>query len=55
MAHVAVMRAARPGMMEYELEATFLYDIYKNGGCRRAAYTSIWYSNSLQNNAAVNA
>jgi Xaa-Pro dipeptidase len=29
------------GMMEYELEAKFMYEIYKNGGCRKAAYTSI--------------
>lgn len=40
-AHVEVMRSTLAGMMEYELEATFLYQIYKKGGCRRAAYTSI--------------
>lgn len=40
-AHVQVMRAAQPGMIEYELEATFCYEIYKNGGCRRCAYTAI--------------
>ena len=40
-AHVAVMRHARPGMMEYELEAKFHYEIYSNGGCRKAAYTAI--------------
>jgi Xaa-Pro dipeptidase len=40
-AHVAVMRSTKVGQMEFELEATFLYEIYKNGGCRRAAYTSI--------------
>ena len=40
-AHVEVMRSAKAGMMEYELEARFLYEIYKNGGCRRCAYTSI--------------
>ena len=40
-AHVAVMRMARPGMVEYELEAKFLYEIYAHGGCRRCAYTSI--------------
>ncbi len=40
-AHVAVMRMARAGMIEYELEAQFLYEVYKRGGCRRAAYTSI--------------
>ena len=40
-AHVQVMRAAQPGMVEYELEATFLYEIYRHGGCRKCAYTSI--------------
>ena len=40
-AHVQTMRGAKAGMMEYELEAMFLYEIYRNGGCRRAAYTSI--------------
>jgi len=40
-AHVQVMRAAQVGMVEYELEATFLYEIYRNGGCRKCAYTSI--------------
>lgn len=40
-AHVAVMRSTEPGMMEYELEARFLFEIYKNGGCRKCAYTNI--------------
>lgn len=40
-AHVKVMRVASTCATEYELEATFLYEIYKNGGCRKAAYTSI--------------
>ena len=40
-AHVEVMRMAKEGMFEYELEAKFLYEIYRNGGCRRAAYNSI--------------
>lgn len=40
-AHVEVMRSVQPGMVEYELEARFLYEIYKNGGCRKCAYTSI--------------
>lgn len=40
-AHVEVMRSTKAGMVEYELEARFLYEIYKNGGCRRCAYTSI--------------
>lgn len=40
-AHVAIMRKIHAGLMEYELEAEFLYEIYKHGGCRKAAYTSI--------------
>jgi Xaa-Pro dipeptidase len=40
-AHVEVMRSVSEGMVEYELEAKFLYEIYKNGGCRKCAYTSI--------------
>jgi Xaa-Pro dipeptidase len=40
-AHVAVMRSIAPHQMEYELEAKFLYEIYKHGGCRRAAYICI--------------
>lgn len=40
-AHKAVMRACRPGMMEYQLEATFLYHIYFHGGCRTSGYTPI--------------
>ena len=35
------MRSTKAGMIEYELEARFQYEIYKNGGCRRCAYTSI--------------
>ena len=40
-AHVQVMRTAKVGMIEYELEAKFMYEIYAHGGCRRCAYTSI--------------
>lgn len=40
-AHVEVMRSTHPGLNEYELEAKFLYEIYRKGGCRRCAYTSI--------------
>ena len=40
-AHVATMRATRPGMMEYQLESTFLHHCYFHGGCRLASYTSI--------------
>ena len=40
-AHVAVMRDAKPGMMEYQLEARFLFHIADAGGCRHCAYTCI--------------
>lgn len=40
-AHVAVMRACRPGVMEYQLESTFLHHCYFHGGCRQPSYTSI--------------
>jgi Xaa-Pro dipeptidase len=40
-AHVATMRAAKPGAMEYQLEALFLHHAYANGGARSAAYTPI--------------
>lgn len=40
-AHVEVMRSINSSTFEYELEAKFLYEIYKNGGCRKSAYTSI--------------
>jgi Xaa-Pro aminopeptidase len=39
-AHVRAMRAARPGMFEYELEAELLYEFTKNGA-RFPAYTPI--------------
>lgn len=40
-AHVEVMRAAKDCCFEYELEAKFQYEIYRNGGCRKCAYTNI--------------
>lgn len=40
-AHVEVMRSIKSCSFEFELEAKFLYEIYKQGGCRRSAYTSI--------------
>ena len=40
-AHVTVMRNAKAGMMEYELEAWFLFHIYSEHGCRFTPYTCI--------------
>lgn len=40
-AHVEVMRNIKDMEFEYEIEAKFLYEIYRNGGCRRSAYISI--------------
>jgi Xaa-Pro aminopeptidase len=39
-AHLRAMRATRPGMMEYEIEAELLYEFRKNGA-QSPAYTSI--------------
>ena len=40
-AHKEVMRRARPGMSEFELESRFLHETYSKGGCRFTAYTCI--------------
>lgn len=40
-AHMAVMRAIRPGMHEYECEAVFLAHAYRHGGARHVCYTCI--------------
>eukprot|EP01087_Luapelamoeba_hula_P004108 TRINITY_DN14067_c0_g1_i1.p1 TRINITY_DN14067_c0_g1~~TRINITY_DN14067_c0_g1_i1.p1 ORF type:complete len:494 (+),score=81.22 TRINITY_DN14067_c0_g1_i1:60-1541(+) len=40
-AHIKVMQTVRPGMMEYQLESTFLHHAYHSGGCRLAGYTCI--------------
>jgi Xaa-Pro dipeptidase len=40
-AHMACMRVCRPGMFEYQLEATFLHHIYFHGGCRYTPYGNI--------------
>ena len=39
-AHVRAMRATRPGMYEYELEAELLYE-FRRSGAQFPAYTSI--------------
>ncbi len=39
-AHVALMKACKPKMMEYELEALFFYECVRQG-CRSMAYPSI--------------
>lgn len=39
--HVEVMRSAKPGMMEYQLESLFMHHTYTHGGCRHMAYTCI--------------
>ncbi|EFJ47271.1 hypothetical protein VOLCADRAFT_61655, partial [Volvox carteri f. nagariensis] len=48
--HVAMMRCARPGLMEYQLESTFLHHCYSTGGCRSPMFTPIAASGT---NAAI--
>lgn len=45
-AHLEVMRKAKPGLMEYQLESLFLHHCYFNGGCRNSPYTPIAASGS---------
>ena len=40
-AHIEMMQATRPGLMEYQLESTFAHSCYYNGGCRLLSYTPI--------------
>jgi Xaa-Pro dipeptidase len=40
-AHVQVMRIAKVGMKEYQLESTFLHHVYMYGGCRYCSYPCI--------------
>ncbi|XP_046649201.1 xaa-Pro dipeptidase-like isoform X1 [Daphnia pulicaria] len=40
-AHIAVMKAVRPGMKEYQCESVFLHHSYFHGGCRHVSYTCI--------------
>jgi len=39
--HKRVMRSARVGMKEYQLESVFCHHCYHDGGCRHMAYTCI--------------
>ena len=40
-AHIAVMKQARAGMFEYQLESLFMHHCYMWGGARHVGYTSI--------------
>lgn len=40
-AHIQVMRNAKAGMKEYQLESIFLHHTYMYGGCRHCSYTCI--------------
>ncbi|VAI57333.1 unnamed protein product [Triticum turgidum subsp. durum] len=40
-AHIEVMRQAKPGMKEYQLESIFLHHSYRYGACRHCSYTCI--------------
>ncbi|KAL5052740.1 hypothetical protein RYX36_033422 [Vicia faba] len=40
-AHIEVMRKAKAGMKEYQLESIFLHHTYMYGGCRHCSYTCI--------------
>lgn len=40
-AHMEVMATCKPGLREYQSEATFKHHVYFNGGCRNCAYTCI--------------
>ncbi|KQJ94091.1 xaa-Pro dipeptidase [Brachypodium distachyon] len=40
-AHIEVMRQAKPGMKEYQLESIFLHHAYMYGACRHCSYTCI--------------
>jgi len=40
-AHVLVMKSAKAGMMEYEMESLFRHHVYSKGGCRQVGYSCI--------------
>ncbi|KAM0921156.1 hypothetical protein ACQ4PT_007050 [Festuca glaucescens] len=40
-AHIEVMRRAKPGMKEFQLESIFLHHAYMYGACRHCSYTCI--------------
>jgi Xaa-Pro aminopeptidase len=59
-AHIRAMKTAKPGMMEYELEAEIMHEFMKNG-CVAPAYNSIVGSGAngcilhyVENNKAMN-
>lgn len=39
--HIAMMKAARPNMYEYQLESVFKHHTYYHGGCRHLGYCCI--------------
>eukprot|EP00088_Acartia_fossae_P035523 TRINITY_DN3662_c0_g1_i8.p1 TRINITY_DN3662_c0_g1~~TRINITY_DN3662_c0_g1_i8.p1 ORF type:complete len:513 (+),score=108.77 TRINITY_DN3662_c0_g1_i8:24-1541(+) len=41
LAHMHVMRTVKPGMREYQAEASFLHHVYFYGGARHVCYTCI--------------
>lgn len=41
LAHMHVMRTIKPGMKEYQAEATFLHHVYFHGGARHVCYNCI--------------
>ncbi|GLC34339.1 hypothetical protein PLESTB_000740100 [Pleodorina starrii] len=48
--HIAAMRSAKPGVMEYCVESAFLHHCYTAGGCRSPMFTPIAASGT---NAAI--
>lgn len=54
-----VMRKAKAGMKEYQLESIFLHHTYMYGGCRHCSYTCICatgdnrYTFDIPNNVTI--